>query len=160
MRGDFAAAILRSRRPSQLHLIDAWEYRTEAEYEHASYGGHSGDGQQRMDAMYESVIDRFRSEIECGQVIVRRARSVDAAAFFPDESLDWVYIDADHAYEGAKRDLDAYFRVLKSGGFMAGDDYGHMGGWFQDGVTRAVDEFAGRCTEVTIIGTQFLLKKP
>jgi SAM-dependent methyltransferase len=159
-RGDFAAVILRSRRPRELYLIDPWEYRTEAEYEHASYGGHSEDGQQTMDAMHASVVDRFRAEIDDGRVLLRRARSGDAAASFPDESLDWVYIDADHAYEGVKRDLDAYFRVVKPGGFIAGDDYGHVDRWFGDGVTRAVDEFAARCSELTVIGTQFLLRKP
>ena len=82
------------------------------------------------------------------------------AASFPDESLDWVYIDADHAYEGVKRDLEAYFRVVKPGGFIAGDDYGHVDRWFGDGVRQAVDEFAGRCAELTVIGTQFLLRKP
>ena len=28
---------------------------------------------------------------------------------------------------------------------IAGDDYGHRGSWFEDGVKRAVDEFADRC---------------
>jgi len=158
-RGDFAATILSSRRPRQLHLVDPWEYRTDAGYEHASYGGQREDGQREMDAMYESVIDRFRSEIDGGQVIVRRLRSFDAAASFADESLDWVYIDADHSYEGVKRDLDAYLRAVKSGGCLAGDDYGHVDRWFGDGVTRAVDEFSDRCADLTIIGTQFLLRK-
>lgn len=158
-RGDFAAAILRSRRPAQLYLVDPWEYRTEAEYEHASYGGRSQGGQEKLDAMYQAVVDRFRSEIDSGQVFVKRVRSLDAASSFEAESLDWVYIDADHSYEGVKRDLDAYYRVVKAGGFLAGDDYGHEGSWFEDGVARAVDEFAERCAELTIIGTQFLLKK-
>ena len=127
-RGDFAAAILRSRRPAQLHLIDAWEHRTEAEYEQASYGGHSR-GRAEEDGC--DIRERHRSlpvlRSNAGRSSFRRARSVDAAAFFPDESLDWVYIDADHAYEGVKRDLDAYFRVVKPGGFIAGDDYGREG---------------------------------
>ncbi len=158
-RGDFAAVILDSRRPRELHLVDPWEYRTEERYQQASYGGHEQSGQQEMDAMHESVLARFRDQIDGGQVQVKRARSLDAAASFADESLDWVYIDADHSYEGVKGDLDAYFRVVKSGGFLAGDDYGHEGAWFEDGVARAVDEFAERCAELTVIGTQFLLKK-
>ncbi len=82
-----------------------------------------------MDALYESVIERFRPQIESGQVFVKRARSVDAAASFSDETLDWVYIDGDHSYEAVKRDLEAYYRVVKSGGFLAGDDYGAKNGW-------------------------------
>ena len=82
--------------------------------------------------------------------------SVDAAASFPDDTLDWVYIDADHSYEGVKGDLDAFYRTVKSGGFLAGDDY-RQAGWLWDGVVRAVDE---RCADLTIIGSQFLLTKP
>lgn len=159
-RGDFAAAILAGRRPMRLYLIDPWEYRTDPRYEHASYGGHSEDGQQKLDAMHASVLERFAAQIAAGQVVVRRARSLEAAAGFTEESLDWVYIDADHSYEGVKGDLEAYFRVVKSGGFLAGDDYGHEGSWFEDGVRRAVDEFAPRCAALTVIGTQFLLQKP
>jgi hypothetical protein len=159
-RGDFAATILDNRRPRRLYLVDPWEYRTEAGYERAIYGGRKGDGQQMMDATYERVLARFRGPIDGGQVVVQRSRSLDAAAAFDDESLDWVYIDADHSYEGVKNDLDAYFRTVKPGGFIAGDDYGQVGSWFEDGVTRAVDEFAGRCAGMRVIGTQFLLKKP
>jgi hypothetical protein len=159
-RGDFAASILDSRRPRLLHLVDPWEYRTEEGYERAIYGGRKGNGQQMMDAVYERVLARFRGPIDGGQVLVHRSRSLDAAAAFDAESLDWVYIDADHSYEGVKNDLDAYFRTVKPGGFIAGDDYGQVGSWFEDGVTRAVDEFAGRCADMRVIGTQFLLKKP
>lgn len=159
-RGNFAAAILSASSPTRLYLIDAWEHRAEEEYSNAIYGGRSQDGQPRMDAIYEGVVARFGSEIETGQVVVRRARSIDAAGSFSDESLDWVYIDADHAYEAVKRDLETYYRTVKSGGFLAGDDYGQEDRWFGQGVTRAVDEFADRCAALTIIGTQFLLEKP
>ena len=158
-RGDNAARILSSRRPRQLYLVDPWEYREEEKYEQAWFGGAAQAGQEDMDAIYESVIDRFRSNIERGQVVVKRLRSVDAATSFPDDTLDWVYIDGDHSYEGVKDDLEAYYRTVKSGGFLAGDDY-ESTGWWKDGVKRAVDEFAGRCAGLTVIGSQFLLKKP
>jgi len=159
-RGDFAAVILEHRRPQCLYLVDPWEHRAEGEYEQASYGGRMEGGQQALEEMYESVVERFSAEIEAGRVQVLRRRSTDAAATFADESLDWVYIDGDHSYEGVKADLEAYFRTVKPGGLLAGDDYGHVGSWFEDGVTRAVDEFAERCSDLQIIGTQFVLKKP
>lgn len=159
-RGDFAAVILQSRRPQRLFLVDPWEHRAEGEYEQASYGGRMQGGQDALESMYESVLDRFGTEIDSGQVKILRQRSKDAAATFADESLDWVYIDGDHSCEGVKGDLDAYYRTVKPGGLLAGDDYGHVGSWFEDGVTRAVDEFAGRCAGLEVIGTQFVLRKP
>lgn len=157
-RGDFAATILSSRRPRRLYLIDPWEHRPEGAYEQALFGGAQA-GQERMEAIYGRVHESFRAEIARGQVVVKRQRSVQAAGDFADGSLDWVYIDGDHTYEGVKGDLEAYFRVVKSGGQIAGDDYGLVG-WWEDGVTRAVDEFAGCCAALTVIGSQFLLVKP
>jgi hypothetical protein len=159
-RGDFAAVILEHREPELLYLVDPWEHRPEGEYAHASYGGRMEGGQQALESMHQGVLQRFGPEIARGQVQVLRRRSTSAAAGFADESLDWVYIDGDHSYEGVKADLEAYFRTVKSGGALAGDDYGHVGSWFGDGVTRAVDEFAARCAGLEIIGTQFVLKKP
>jgi hypothetical protein len=41
-----------------------------------------------------------------------------------------------------------------------GDDYG-LGGWWQDGVIKAVDEFAASVGCVLRIkGSQFLIRKP
>jgi hypothetical protein len=157
-RGDFAEHILDSRRPRALHLIDPWEHRLEDAYEGAMFGGASREGQKTMDSIYESVLDRFGSAIELGQVHVHRSRSVEAAASFDDESLDWVYIDGDHTYEGVRADLEAYHRAIKPGGFLAGDDYGQRG-WWDGGVTRAVDEFAADM-ELKVIRRQFLLRKP
>jgi predicted O-methyltransferase YrrM len=158
-RGDFAVTILRSRRPRRLYLVDPWEHRSEEPYRGAMFGGLTRDGQREMDAIYEGVVADFRRRIDRGQVVVKRQRSVRAAEDFLDGSLDWVYIDADHTYEGVKRDLEAYFRAVRAGGYLAGDDYGQPG-WWEDGVTRAVDEFATRCGGLKIIGSQFLLQKP
>ncbi|MHB8531974.1 MAG: class I SAM-dependent methyltransferase [Solirubrobacteraceae bacterium] len=158
-KGDFAAVILEHRRPEKLYLVDPWEHRAEGDYADASYGGRLEGGQQALDAMHDSVASRFAAGVASGQVEIVRRRSTDAAATMPDESLDWVYIDGDHSYEGVKGDLEAYFRTVKPGGVLAGDDYGHVGSWFGDGVKRAVEEFAPRCAGLEVIGTQFLLRK-
>jgi Methyltransferase domain len=159
-KGDFAARILGSTKPSRLYLIDPWEYRGESEYEHAMYGGHQPGGHQGMEAIYKSVLDRFSAEIDCGQVVPLRMRSMDAVARFTDVALDWVYIDSDHRYESVRSDLEMFYRVVRPGGLIAGDDYGQAG-WWEDGVTKAVDEFAssGRCAPPTILDSQFLFTK-
>lgn len=48
---------------------------------------------------------------------------------------DLIYIDASHDYEDVKRDLKNYFKILKEGGTIFGDDY-----WIHE-VKKAVDEF-------------------
>lgn len=39
-----------------------------------------------------------------------------------DNSLDFIFIDGDHSYEGFLRDLQNYFSKVKSGGIVSGDD--------------------------------------
>lgn len=70
---------------------------------------------------------------------VLRGLSWEMAEQIPDESLDYVYIDADHKYESIKKDLVAYYPKLRSGvgAVASGHDYGAG----HPGVNQAVDEF-------------------
>jgi len=56
-------------------------------------------------------------------VWIRRDYSVDAADSFADETIDFIYIDADHTYEGVMADLEAWYPKVKKGGFILGDDF-------------------------------------
>lgn len=157
-KGDFAARLLSSAKPARLYLIDPWQYRDEQEYAQAWFGDGIPGGQEKMDAICESVRARFAAEISSGHVKVIRSPSVDAAASV--ELLDWAYIDGDHSYEGALGDLEAFYARLKPGGVLAGDDYG-VTGWWGDGVVRAVTDFAEtHGCQPTIIGEQFVFTKP
>ena len=48
--------------------------------------------------------------------------SVQAAQQYADHSLDFVYIDADHAYSSVVEDITAWKNKVKMGGFIAGHD--------------------------------------
>lgn len=49
--------------------------------------------------------------------------SVAAANLYVDASLDFVFIDADHAYGSVARDIDAWLPKVKPGGVIAGHDH-------------------------------------
>jgi hypothetical protein len=148
-RGDFSQQILEVTRPRRLVLIDPWQY-----VPGTNWYGRIGS-QERMDALHEFVANRFNGH---GQVEIVRARSADAASAFPDGSLDWVYVDGDHSYEGARDDLRTYAAKVRPGGLLAGDDYRDVAG--RDGVKRAVDEFLQekRGELVLIRRDQFVLR--
>lgn len=57
------------------------------------------------------------------RVQIMRADSQQAAASFADRSLSFVYIDADHSYEGCRRDILAWAPKIVRGGILAGHDY-------------------------------------
>jgi predicted O-methyltransferase YrrM len=49
--------------------------------------------------------------------------SAKTAENYPDESLDAVFIDADHEYEAVARDIDAWAPKVRPGGTLAGHDF-------------------------------------
>jgi predicted O-methyltransferase YrrM len=53
------------------------------------------------------------------------------------ELLDFVYIDGNHRYEYAKKDIKLYYPLVKHGGVIGGHDYV----FWKNGVVRAVSEF-------------------
>ena len=55
-----------------------------------------------------------------------------------DKEIDMVYIDADHSYEGVRKDLDAWIPHVKSGGIVSGHDYAKCKMF--EGLIKAVDE--------------------
>lgn len=66
-----------------------------------------------------------------------RLPSAEAAKTYADNSLDFVFIDADHEYESVKEDIEAWLPKVKIGGTLAGHDY--EGPWWP-GVAKAVHE--------------------
>jgi hypothetical protein len=158
-RGDFSAQLLSRTKPSHLALIDPWRFRQDRPS--AWYGGGQTNSQADMDTIASSVTHRFAREIAAGRVTTMRMESMAAAHDIPDGSLDWVYIDGDHTFEGVRGDLGAFAPKVRSGGFIAGDDYGSPG-WWEDGVTRAVMDFVRRSDTVvlTVHKGQFILQVP
>ncbi|MEP7378863.1 MAG: class I SAM-dependent methyltransferase [Chloroflexota bacterium] len=156
-QGDFSAAILAAVRPRRLHLIDPW--RSAADAAHA--GALFDRPQAAMDTIADEVAARFAPDIAQGRVVVHRATSSATAHVLPDASLDWVYVDGDHAYEAVRNDIELFARKLRPGGILAGDDY-RARGMYGGGVKRAVDEVlaSGALQLVARRGRQFVLLKP
>ena len=71
--------------------------------------------------------------------------SEEAVEQFDNNTFDFIYIDANHAYEYVKHDLELWYPKLKKGGIIMGDDYtiNDIEMCFNTlfGVKKAVDEF-------------------
>lgn len=142
-KGDYSAQILEYARPKTLHLIDPWALREDPAYDTAYYGAARAAD---MEAIHQGVLERFSTEIDTGQVIVHRAPSASAMANLPDGSLDFVYVDGDHAFGAVRQDLALSFMKVRSGGFICIDDH-VIGKWWKDGIVRAVNDFLGTHAE-------------
>jgi hypothetical protein len=74
------------------------------------------------------------------RLVVHAVSSVDAAQRFPAQSLDVVWLDADHSYEAVRADIRAWLPKLRPGGTIGGDDWD----WQKGGVAKAVTEAFGK----------------
>ena len=89
--------------------------------------------QEMLDAQYLAAQDNISDFAPRGKIL--RGYSQDFVNSFEDKSLDYIFIDGDHSYEGALRDCELFFPKIKSNGTFAGHD------WSFDGVRKAVNEF-------------------
>jgi hypothetical protein len=160
-RGDFSEAVLEHAKPRLFHLIDPWQFHEDPGFARARFSGRSATDQKKVDEVFESVRSRFASELGRGVVVIHRETSDTALRDLADGSLDWIYIDGNHRYEYVKDELARSLDLVRPGGVIAGDDYANPG-WWDDGVTRAVDEFvaAGHAAVVEIRDHQFVLRRP
>jgi hypothetical protein len=79
-----------------------------------------------------SIYDR-RNQVE---LINGSSTDHNIISRFDNESIDLLYIDGDHGFQGCYLDLVNWYPKVKIGGCIINDDYG--GG---DGVKKAVDQF-------------------
>lgn len=164
--GVFSRLILKMVEPKMLHLIDPWRYQPDPSFA----GGISGS-QKRMDEIHDNVVRHLGHR---KNVTIHRTPSSIAVNQFPDDYFDWIYVDGDQSYEGVTADLEQYRSKVKSGGFVAGDDYawnpkirlsekahGWEGG--KGSVTRAVDDIIARglyeVVELCLQRQQFVFRK-
>ena len=70
------------------------------------------------------------------RVTVYRMTSLEAAPKIPDQSLDFVFIDANHSYESVRDDIGAWRPKVRVGGLLMGHDFSPK----YPGVRQAVTE--------------------
>ncbi len=129
-----AQAIRSSGKEIEFFAVDTWE---------GSRSDITGPLAKEMNSGGSTLYDRFLGNLaDCGVsdlVQAVQGRSVEAAKLFEGESLDFVFIDADHEYEAIKADIAAWLPKVKIGGVIAGHDIG----W--GGVKQAVyEKFPGQ----------------
>jgi len=103
--------------------------------------------QKGLDWQYE----RFKTATADKPFVkICRGYSFDVVKEFPDEFFDFIFIDADHTYEGVSRDLVDWWPKIKKGGAFTGHDYIQTrkkmknGKIIRVGVVKAVDEFVAK----------------
>lgn len=109
--GIYSECLMKANPESKLYCIDAW---TET-------SGRGWNKQKEINHFKQQATQRL-SGYPC--TIIQKW-SVEAAQDFKDESLDFVYIDADHSLTSVMADLNAWVPKVRIGGVISGHDYIH-----------------------------------
>jgi len=137
--GFFSEYLLKTNLFKTLYSIDPWPNR---------FPGVFINGEDLVTDNNEETYAKAREKLEkyeASEVI--RKSSEEASKVFEDDSLDFVFLDGDHTYEGVKLDLQCWYDKVKKGGIFSGHDYMDYvmdcGGGITShfGVRTAVDEF-------------------
>ena len=150
--GDFSQQILDIVQPAHLYLIDPWMVNHDEAYKMSWYGCHTA--QEEMDSRYKKVVERFKD----APVEVIRGTSYTAQQHIKQGTLDFVYIDGDHSYQGVKSDIWQMRGRLKIGGLFIFDDC-HAHGWWRRGVLDAVEELIAQQALVKKLDDQIVVRR-
>lgn len=123
--GEFAEKMYKAIPGLTLFAVDSWD-NVETE---------------RRERVHNRNVEWFcRNRLANWRPIVMKMDSVEASKYIADGSLDFVYIDGDHTYEGCKRDIEAWAPKVRKGGIVSGDDYYEFKSG-RGGVIPAVNEW-------------------
>lgn len=148
--GDLSVRLLQDS-DINLIMVDSWTIHGEGQY--AESGDfHANLTQVQQDEFF--AMTRNRVKFANGRARIIRKSSVEAAKEIANNSLDFVFIDADHSYEGCKADIIAWKDKVKEGGLISGHDYKNTS-FPCFGVEKAVDEFVAENNLSLILGDNF-----
>jgi hypothetical protein len=129
-KGEFSKILLETTKPQLFYMIDPWEGNIMS-------GDKNGQNIEYIDGethYVENIIPEF---LFLPQVKLLRNYS-DILSLFPDNYLDWIYIDGAHDYDYVRYDLENSIHKVKPGGYIMGHDYTNQ---MFPGLVYAVDEF-------------------
>lgn len=140
-KGTMSASLL-ARDDLTLYMVDDWR----------CVPGLEACGFSERDQIRNKEVARVKTEFAGNRAVIMCADSKVAAEMVDDLSLDFVFIDADHSYDGVKSDISAWLQNVKPGGVIGGHDYNNPRERNGKDVKRAVDEFAEEYGEPLEIG--------
>ncbi len=153
--GVFVAMMSRrllARKDLHLFMVDSWSAVHSEEY-HATNDFHAKLSTRKQEGFYlqsKNIADQHPD-----QATILRYTTREAANHIADASLDLVFIDADHSYEGCRDDIKNWLPKVKPGGWLSGHDYENNTQDFKFGVTQAVDEYIAESGKKLELGDNY-----
>lgn len=110
--GYYSEVLCQANPDLKLYSIDAWQwYPTPNNFRK----------QKDHDQAYEAAKRRLS---EYPNSVIIKKWSTEAVLDFEDESLDFVFIDADHEFQAVTNDIAEWSKKVRKGGIISGHDFG------------------------------------
>jgi len=136
-KGNTTAKVLSGCPNLKLIVVDKWE--DIVPDPHGEKIGCEEDNMEEIKSIFDKRTHSFKDRLT-----VLRGDSVEMASKVEDNSLDFVFIDADHRYESVKADIRAWVPKLRPGGMLSGHDIDYPS------VLRAVSELVPNFKDVGV----------
>ncbi len=134
-KGLYSEVLCKANPDLHLTCVDPW---LASAYEP---GIHAVDTEQsKFDERYKETVKKLKP-YNC--TIIRKT-SLDAVDDFEDESLDFVYIDANHDFPNFTNDLHQWKKKVRIGGIVSGHDYAYFSHKKFNHVKRVLEAYT-RC---------------
>ena len=139
-RGELSHYLLHAEKRLTLLMVDQWGgYATDSPYYKTR------DPMPRYDeATWQHMLNMTLdvAALFPGRGVVIKSNGEVAAERIREQygmkCLDFIFIDADHSYEGVRADLGRWWPLMKPGGMFSGHEHGR---YRFKGSTQAIDEF-------------------
>lgn len=95
-------------------LVDLW-------HQQERYDDTANVDNNKQESLFQATKKRLAQHANITEFM--RMYTTEAAKLVPDDSLDFIYIDARHDYCGVREDLREWWPKLRMGGILAGHDY-------------------------------------
>ena len=133
--GTHAKYIMKTTNVDKLYLIDPMKYYENDGFATDIITKEPNAGGKQFNELYELIQLELSPWKE--RIHFLRVPSLEVSQdMIPDGSLDAVFVDGDHSYSAVSADLKFWWKKIRVGGQMLGDDW-----WISD-VQQAVSEFA------------------
>ncbi len=99
---------------------------------------HGSGTQEDFDKQYDRMKIKLSQFGDRSRFL--RATSEIGSKHFANDSLDFVFIDANHLYKSVKQDIQLWWPKVKSGGYLFGHDYNPNALHLVSNVVKAVNE--------------------
>jgi len=132
-RGELSAPLLKYYTSLQLDMVDRWDSPKNTETYQTTGDIYAILPQECHEKHYKMACEAVLFAGNRAKII--RGELLKVASLDVECRYDFIYLDADHSYEGTLAALRAWGQLVKPGGIISGHDWGRWG------VSKAVNDY-------------------